>query len=92
VQRAPVDVVLLDWELPGMPPAELVQALRAVRPSLPVVAMSARHEARAAALAAGVTAFCSKAAPPETVPATLRAAAATLRAAANGANWPVDQG
>lgn len=81
----PAAVVLLDCDLPGLPLARLVRALRAVQPAVPIVVMSARPEARNAALLAGATAFLSKGAPPETVPST-------LRAAAGAANWPVDQG
>ncbi|TKJ29493.1 MAG: hypothetical protein CEE40_08310 [Chloroflexi bacterium B3_Chlor] len=59
------DVVLLDWELPGMAPADLISALRQECPDLLVVALSGRVNARRAASAAGADAFVSKGEPPE---------------------------
>ena len=59
------DIVLLDWELPGLPHNDVLPALRARCPRLKVVALSGRPEARQAALAAGADAFVSKGDPPE---------------------------
>lgn len=67
------DLMLLDWELPGLRAAQnpagsgqrLLPALRARCPNLKVVALSGRPEARRAALTAGVDAFVSKGDPPE---------------------------
>lgn len=59
------DVVLLDWELPGMAPADLMSALRRECADVLVVALSGRVSARQAALSAGVDAFVSKGDPPE---------------------------
>lgn len=59
------ELVLLDWELPGMAATELLSALRRVCPDLLVVALSGRVNARRAASAAGADAFVSKAEPPE---------------------------
>ena len=59
------DIVLLDWELPGLPRHDLLSALRARCPHLKVIALSGRPEARQAALAAGADAFVSKGDPPE---------------------------
>ena len=59
------DVVLLDWELPGLEGVELVLRLRAVCPELSIVALSGRPEARQHAQAVGVDAFVSKVDPPE---------------------------
>lgn len=64
--KAP-DLVLLDWELPGLPAAQLLRLLRYERPSLKVIAMSSRPEAREAALEARANAFISKGASPERV-------------------------
>jgi DNA-binding NarL/FixJ family response regulator len=58
------DLVLLDWELPDLT-SEVLPVLRERHPSLRVIALSGRPEARQAALAAGVNAFVSKADPPE---------------------------
>ena len=58
------DVLLLDWELPGLA-AESLSVLREMCPALLVIALSGRPEMRSAALSAGVDAFVSKADPPE---------------------------
>jgi DNA-binding NarL/FixJ family response regulator len=65
------DVLLLDWELPGLPPAALLPVLQFHCPKLRVIALSSRPEARGAALEAGVYAFVSKGDPPETLLAAL---------------------
>lgn len=59
------DLVLLDWELPGLETDSLLSALRTCCPHLKVIALSVRPEARQAALEAGVDAFVSKGDPPE---------------------------
>jgi DNA-binding NarL/FixJ family response regulator len=59
------DVILLDWELPGLPGVDLLPQLHDFCPRLRVVALSGRPEARQAALDAGADAFASKGDPPE---------------------------
>ncbi len=59
------DLVLLDWELPGMPAQELLAVIRQACPRLGVVFMSGRDELRHAALQAGADVFAYKADPPE---------------------------
>lgn len=59
------DVVLLDWELPGLGTNSLLPTLRQLCPHLKVIALSGRLEARGAALSAGADAFVSKGEPPE---------------------------
>ncbi len=59
------DLVLLDWELPGMPAEELLARLRAECPHLTVVFMSGRIELRQMAMRAGADVFVYKADPPE---------------------------
>jgi DNA-binding NarL/FixJ family response regulator len=66
------DLVLLDWELPGSQPTDLLAALRVRRRTI-VIALSGRPEARQQALNAGVDAFVSKGEPPERLLATLYA-------------------
>lgn len=66
------DVLLLDWELPGMPQPDLIRRLRQLWPARPIVVMSGRPETRQAALDAGATEFLSKTAPPPVVLTTLR--------------------
>ena len=59
------DLVLLDWELPGLPNTTLLPPLHDHCPGLRVIALSSRPEVRKAALDAGVDAFVSKGDPPE---------------------------
>lgn len=73
------NLMLLDWELPGLALANsvgsekyLLLALHAHCPDLRVIALSGQLEARQAALAAGADAFVSKGDPPERLLATLR--------------------
>lgn len=63
--RACPQVVLLDWELPGLAAADLLSALREVCPNTTVIALSGRVQARQLALDAGADAFVSKGDPPE---------------------------
>jgi len=81
----PADVLLLDWELPGLPTRHLLRLLREEWPALQIVAMSSRPEAGLRATEAGVAAFLSKGAPPETVLATLSQLPLPCLA------WPTDQ-
>ena len=67
------DLVLLDWELPGMKRASMLQALQRLGYPLKVVAFSDRTEARQEALAAGVDAFVSREEPVEELMKTVRA-------------------
>jgi len=59
------DLVLLDWELPGMPIIDLLTSIRRACPRLSVVFMSSKDELRQAALQAGADVFVYKAEPPE---------------------------
>jgi len=65
VRRGCPDLVLLDWELPGMPAKELLSVIRQACPRLWVVFMSGRDELRHPALQAGADVFAYKADPPE---------------------------
>jgi len=67
VATQPADVLLVDWELPGLPLPHLLRLLHFERPSLQIIAMSSRPEAKTEALSVGAAAFLSKGAPPETV-------------------------
>jgi DNA-binding NarL/FixJ family response regulator len=66
------DVVLLDWELPGLQRSDALSILRARCPHLKVIALSGQPEARQAALAGGADAFVSKGDFPERLLTTLR--------------------
>lgn len=59
------ELVLLDWELPGRKPAELVPLMRRICPQLFVIGLSSCPEARHAALRAGADDFVSKGDTPE---------------------------
>jgi DNA-binding NarL/FixJ family response regulator len=65
-------ILLLDWELPGWRGATDLDLTYHCRPTLRVVAMSSRPEAREEALTAGAHAFLYKGDPPERVLAVLR--------------------
>jgi len=67
------DIVLLDWELPGLAVIGGLPALRTICPQLFVIALSGRLEARQTALAAGADAFVSKSESPPHLLAILRA-------------------
>lgn len=79
VEATQPDLVLLDWELPGLqtddPSTDSGQGrlstLRTLCPGLKVIALSGQPEARRAALAAGADAFVSKGDPPEQLLATI---------------------
>lgn len=51
-EKAP-DLVLLDWELPSLPAAQLLRLLKVERPLLKIIAMSSRPEVGRLALDAG---------------------------------------
>jgi DNA-binding NarL/FixJ family response regulator len=59
------DLVLLDWELPGMPARDLLTVIRQACPHLWIVFMSGKAELRQASLKAGADVFAYKADPPE---------------------------
>ena len=59
------DLVLLDWELPGMPAQELLTVIRHACPNLWIVFMSGKDELRQSAFQAGADVFAYKADPPE---------------------------
>jgi len=65
VEDAPPDCVILDWELPGRPARGRVSVLKLLAPQLKVIAIRARPESRADALADEVDAFISKTEPPD---------------------------
>ena len=66
------DVLLLDWELPGLPMTQLLRLLGSEQPSLKIIAMSSRPEVRLEAQELGVRAFLSKSDPPEEVLAVIQ--------------------
>lgn len=73
VKRGCPDVLLVDWELPGMSPQELLPALRAECPCVRVIFMSGKDELRQVALQVGADGFVYKADPPEKLLESIRA-------------------
>ena len=59
------DLILLDWDLPGLSPSGSLSFLRKICPDMSVIALSGHSEARQGALGAGADAFASKVDPPE---------------------------
>lgn len=72
VEATHPDIVMVDWELPGLDPRQAVAALRKSGKGPQIVAMSAFLLAARAALAAGADVFISKTDPPDSVLAILR--------------------
>ena len=81
------DLVLIDWDLPGMARVDLFAALREMCPGLHVIALSGRPEVEQEALAAGAQAFVSKAGPPEPLLAAIQSVKA-LRERGSGDESP----
>ncbi len=60
-------IVLLDWELPGLPEVQRLEVLRSAFPLAHIIVLSGHPEAQHAALIEGADGFVSKADPPEKV-------------------------
>jgi DNA-binding NarL/FixJ family response regulator len=73
LDSAEADLIIVDWELPGLPSFDLERLARGGRGRPKLIAMSGRSETRAPALAAGVDGFVSKTDPPEHLLALVRA-------------------
>jgi DNA-binding NarL/FixJ family response regulator len=61
------DLVLLDWELPGTKPDELIKSLRRLCSRVRVIALSSRPQMKQIALDFGADNFVCKSDPPETL-------------------------
>lgn len=72
IQNTRPDLLLLDWELPGLIDSNLLPILRQGCPHLSIIALSGHFEARQRALSAGVEGFISKSHPPQDLLMTLR--------------------
>jgi two-component system invasion response regulator UvrY len=59
------DLLLLDWELPGFKPGELMPALQKINPQLEVIAFSSRPQVRQTVLDSGACEFVCKSDSPE---------------------------
>ncbi len=71
VEQGSPDIILLDWELPGLEAEKLLPIANGEGTTIQVIAMSSRPESHAAALAAGVDACISKGKPAEEVLAAI---------------------
>jgi two-component system invasion response regulator UvrY len=78
------DVVLVGWELPGIPLEDLMCQLHVLCPDLLVIALSGRLEAQQAALSCGADAFVSKSSPPEQLLAAIAQCECKPRRAPHG--------
>ncbi len=85
VFTAQPDLVLLDWELPGLADADMgpkvLHTLHKLVPHIRVIALSGLPNAGEQALAAGAEFFVSKADPPEALLAALQAVKTTIQKA-----------
>ncbi|MCR4394159.1 MAG: response regulator [Dehalococcoidales bacterium] len=59
------DLLLLEWELPGIKPAELVSGILRSNSSISVIIISSRPQVRRVALESGAADFICKSDPPE---------------------------
>jgi DNA-binding NarL/FixJ family response regulator len=74
LHRSQPDLLLLDWELPGLHQgASLAELVQCGNTSLKVIVLSGRHQSGRSALASGADAFVSKGESPDRLFATLRA-------------------
>jgi len=73
------DLVLLDWELPGLPVVALLPLLQYQCPGLRLMVLSSRPEVRREALEAGADAFISKGDPPERLLGAMEELSAILK-------------
>ncbi len=60
LQDRPIDLLLIDWDLPGLPAEEMLRTLREKFSGLMILSISGRQEHRQTALANGADAFASK--------------------------------
>ena len=66
------DLVLLDWDLPGYPPADLVTEAKSLPPGPQVIVLGRDFNTKPAARAAGADAFVLKGDPPRQLLAAVR--------------------
>jgi len=67
VEDSRPDCIILDWELPGRPTCKRVPVLRALVPSLKIIASSARPESKQSALDGGADLFICKSEEPRLI-------------------------
>lgn len=71
--RDPIDIVIADWNMPGMSGLELFQRIRSGRPRMPFLLLTGRDDARSivAARATGVPAYVVKPVSPQELDAKI---------------------
>ena len=72
VEASQPDMLLIDWNLPGMPVRDLLRGLQALDTSPKLVVLSVRPEDESAAMAAGADVFIEKSNAPENLLEQLR--------------------
>ena len=72
IQATNPDLVLLDWDLPGQPLAEVLAQVQSADCTPKIIALSKDGEDREVAVAAGADAFVIKGDPPRQLLAALR--------------------
>ena len=65
------DILLLDWNLPGMPSADLIRIIQENYPKVRILIMSANPDTKSDALSSGVEFFVNKGEAPSTLLKTL---------------------
>jgi two-component system response regulator DesR len=65
LEEAYCDVILLDWELPGLSCGELIAEIRRLAPGCKLLVMSGRPEAYRHSKNLGIDGFVSKSEPPD---------------------------
>ena len=61
------DILLLDWNLPGMPPSDLVRIIQENYPEVRILIMSANPDTKTDALLSGVDFYINKGEAPTTL-------------------------
>jgi len=59
MESQPLDLILVDWLMPGMDGLSLCRAIR-VASDVPIILITSRHDARSAAIAAGANDYLRK--------------------------------
>ena len=65
IDANPPEVLLLDWNLPGVKGDEIVPLLKTCYPNLVIIIISSRPEMKKKALSVGADVFVSKTEPPD---------------------------
>lgn len=73
------DVLLLDWNLPGLNSDEIVPSLKKHYPKLAIIVMSGRPEIKKQVFSVGADAFVSKTEPPDKLLGAISSVAEKLK-------------